>query len=230
MRFLSSYTVVLTIGIWLLAWSCAVFAQPPDGYQWFARALAYAGRFYDYPFINPDYGYFTDENGDYANDCAHFTSQIANAGCSGMCEYNSTNWSGWNHGDCPYFMYDGYLSNCRTCPSGNHQVYSYAEYQNSWFVDNEDYFPDYACFVYNLESVPDWVGPGTFFIVHYLNPEGWHAMFIGGGQGQNATYWAHTADDADRPISAMFNWSRFHFANFWGPGTSPVWSGFKAGV
>ena len=52
-------------------------------YFWVDRANAYAVIFCDG--VNPGYGAWDD-------DCANFTSQIAQAGCAGMAEMNNNNW------------------------------------------------------------------------------------------------------------------------------------------
>jgi hypothetical protein len=75
---------------------CPIYAQPPAGDQWIERAFTYANYYWNCR--NPDYG-------DYESDCAHFASQIANAGCTGMCEYNNTDVPDWNQGDCPWYMW-----------------------------------------------------------------------------------------------------------------------------
>lgn len=74
----------------LLAFHSKAFAPPGDysGYHWPERSFAYADVFWNG--TNPEYGRCTYLGS--AVDCANFTSQIANAGCSGMAESNNTNW------------------------------------------------------------------------------------------------------------------------------------------
>lgn len=220
MRSFSIYVRCLAVAFLILSLSRPLSAQPGPGVQWVDRACAYAQDFYQWPSYND---YYCDWHAE-GVDCANFCSQIANAGCAGMCESNNTNWEDWTQGDCVAYRYYGnYDDHCTNCDgSENHEVQNYAGWQSWWFWDNIGDWPDDEVNVTNLSDVPDWVGPGVFFFAHLIDPDGWHAMFIGAGQGPNARYWAHTTDRHDYPISNMFYWSRFDWAEFYGSGESPV--------
>jgi hypothetical protein len=214
MNTFSGYLNIVTIAFLFVILTSALYAQPWPGDQWIERAYAYADYYWNGR--NPDYG-------DYSSDCVHFTSQIANAGCAGMCETNNTNWPEWTQGNCvAYRHYGGYDDHCTDCNGSEyHEIQKYAGWQSWWFYDNTWDWPDYIVNVTSLYDVPDWVGPGVFFFARLINPDGWHAMFIDAGQGPNARYWALTNDRHDYPIANIFNWSRFCWAEFYGSGESP---------
>lgn len=208
-KFLKYPSIILL----LMLSMCPALAQPSAGEQWVERAFTYADYYWNCR--NPDYG-------DYPSDCAHFASQIANAGCAGMCEYNNTGVPDWNQGDCPLYMwlYHTWPEDCHSCPSYNHQVIANAYNNMLWFNDNLVDWPNGAMYVDDISEIPSWLGPGSFAFTLSISGQ-WHAVFIGQGQGQNASYWAHTTDRQGAPISWLFESSLDHI-NLYGSGESPA--------
>jgi hypothetical protein len=94
MSFLPRFTLII---ICCFTLAQLLYAPPPgseeghlNGYLWTDRATAYAQDYCGYigeePLYNDDYGPLFDA------DCAHFASQIAQAGCAGLAETNNCNW------------------------------------------------------------------------------------------------------------------------------------------
>ena len=210
----------------LLAVKYRVVAQPPAGDFWGYRGYCYAERFWEYPDINPEFGYcVSGVPPTYNLDCANYCSQIGNAGCAGICEdcgppippqgYAVT-WDEWTDPDCPnyHFVYQYY---CAPCPN-----YTYHQYEpwgpnpyhhvilnalglSVWFLANEDNWPHYIHLIRNQqEFVPEWVTRGTFGWRQKID-ETYHAFFIGSGVGPNALYWAHTNDRHEEPLDGYFS-------------------------
>lgn len=203
-------------------------AQPTyaPGYHWADRAVAYAQAFCGS--TNPEYGRFPGV------DCADFTSQIANAGCSGMCESNSTNWPGWTEPDCTCWDYHSTephsnrahgcnpsLISCVPCSTGQHLVISNASSQSYWFYCSDSNFVQQHVNITIPDSIPGWVGKGCFaFQAKWIVAQQtckWHAVFIGSGVGSNAMYYAHTNDRCGEPVTWLIGGTGFNHLEFYKP-------------
>jgi len=212
MKYTKLYNGAVTIAFLFISLHCSLFAQPPAGNQWFERAFAYAEDYWDN--INPEYGAF-------ALDCANFGSQIANAGCSGLCEYNDTNWDNWWYGNCRSYFYSWYTDGCDDCPTYLHDVMPLARDLNSWFYDNAYVYPNYVD-VNESTPIPAWTGPGCFGLILWEGwwEDQWHTIFIGAGQGQDIYYWAHTNPQHWEHIYTVV-YTRPDHIYFYGPSQSP---------
>lgn len=228
MKFISKPVTCLLVVSMIFLLSDTLFAQPPEGIEWVERAYDYASAWcWD---VNPDYGEFY-------NDCAHFQCQIANGGCLGLCEVNNTN-NDPNHpedewtdlGNCPLYYWDDYPwpEDCEYSPSQNHLVIPLVRHLGSWFYENSYSFPVYATYIYYIQDVPYWVGPGCFAIALYIvnGDSTWHSIFIGTGYGRYSGYYAHTSSRDNEPLSTMFNTLGFDHIDFYQPAPSPamMWS------
>ncbi|MBC8465912.1 amidase domain-containing protein [bacterium] len=170
------------------------YAQQWSGF-WTDRARSYGDTYCNA--VNPEYG-------EYQADCANFTSQLANAGCSGMCESNNTNppTTGLNPPTHPPWedpigalSCDNYVSpntnNCHDCLTENHQIIASAVNQNAWFNQVDDNWP--------YDNTYTLWEPGMFYasvgdFVHFhWNSGGWHCSWVCDvtyGEGtDNMTYW-----------------------------------------
>ena len=214
MTFNYKYNMLSAIVCFLVFSVSPVFAQPSAGDQWIERAFAYADNFWSN---------YNSEYGSWSSDCANFCSQIANAGCAGMCEWNNTDWPEWQNGYCePYYWYYPYYpEDCEPCPTGWHQVIPSALNQSWWFYYNYGDWPDQVLDAHSVSDIPSWAGPGTFVCQKKTTGQ-WHNVFIGAGQGQNARYWAHTTDrHGDAYVTWLFG-SGVDHVEFYGSGESPV--------
>jgi hypothetical protein len=220
----------------LFALASQSFAQPPGytpGYHWADRAVAYAQTFCNG--TNPEYGrsFWTDSLGvDHIADCADFTSQIANAGCSGMCEANDTNWPGWTAPDSTCWDYrssephsnmahgcdPGHIL-CMPCSTGWHQVISNANSQAWWFYCSDSNYVNQRVSITDTDQIPDWIGKGCFaFRVLWDQDQQsckWHAVFIGSGTGSGARYYGHTSDRCGVSITGLFSEPGFRHVEFY---------------
>jgi hypothetical protein len=224
--------------VWAPPQRCIEHPEWCEHYHWMERSYAYAETFWNG--TNSEYGRCVDQ---YNNpvDCANFTSQIANAGCSGMAESNNTNnWSPiWEapNGDCwnyynnepnyqtadncdPRIIRDGsgrpQGSGCNSQGTGNHTVVFRAYAQSWWFYCSNQDIPDQAVSVTNPDDIPWWVFLPTFAFVQWRSNGQWHAVYIGEGAQRNARYWAHNTDRRSSPITNLFN-SDTHHVEFYGP-------------
>jgi hypothetical protein len=208
----------------LFALASPSFAQPPGyfpGYHWADRAFAYAEEFCNG--TNPEYGRFP------GNDCADFTSQIANAGCSGMCESNETNWPGWTAPDST--CWDYYSSephsnwahgcnpqnvSCVPCSTGWHSVISTANTQAWWFNCSDSNYVYHRVSVTSADQIPNWVGKGCFaFRARWVDQScQWHAIFIGSGTGSGARFYAHSNERCGSNLIGLFSEPGFDHMEF----------------
>lgn len=230
----------------LAGWS---MAQPPVGIEWPARVLDYANYWWNtgYPdsppyLFNPDYGYW-----DLSDDCANFQSQMAQAGCAGLCESNNNNnvdypqhiWT--SLGNClPWRAYvSGPFFNDDMCANGPepwppplmHLVVPGAQNLSWWFYYNNEGYPveDWDVRPNDGETIPNWVGPGTFGFMEWWNSTHgrwvWHSFYIGAGTGQNAMAWSHSGDHHGeyyvRQWYELFGQDLDHW-EFYQPTPSPV--------
>jgi hypothetical protein len=229
MKLTSRYLRILTGFTAFLALCSQAIAQPAyaPGYHWAERALAYAEEFCSG--TNPEYGRFSSV------DCADFTSQIANAGCSGMCESNDTNWPGWTAPDSTCWAYHSTephsnrahgcnpnLVSCVQCRTGQHLVISNASSQSYWFYCSDSNFVEHAENITDSLLVPFWVGKGCFAFLSYWNASQqickWHAVFIGSGAGSDAIYYAHSAERCgEHAVTWLYTQTGFHHMEFYKP-------------
>jgi len=205
----------------------SALAPPPGytpGYHWADRALAYAVEFCDG--TNPEYERFEGV------DCANFTSQIANAGCSGMCESNDTDWPGWTAPDSTCWDYHStephsntahgcnpQLVQCVDCPTGWHSVISNARAQCEWFYCSDSNYVYQAVGVRDSNQIPDFVQKGCFaFRARWDSLQQqckWHAVFVGSGSGQGARFYAHTTERCGATVKGLFRESGFDHVEFY---------------
>lgn len=181
-----------------------LYAQPPgdlDGYHWTDRAVAYAEIYCNQ--VNAEYGTYG------GTDCANFTSQCANAGCSGMAESNNTNFTGWNSGY--YLCWDyhsteadnNYQNNCNPSrityaqvPPGGPPFYHTVipgAYEQSWWLYCTDFdFVDEEVAVTSSTTFPYFTEAGAFVIFRW-NSGSWHAMYGVEGTLSNTVVVGHSS-------------------------------------
>ncbi len=110
-----------------------VNAQPDDRILWTLRARSYANTFWSN--YNPEYG----DNRDQGGDCANFVTQIAQAGCGGMCETNANdpneeNGWGWALNNCNNFWdQDGNMEDhCYRYDDSEHETFGNVWHMLGW--------------------------------------------------------------------------------------------------
>lgn len=143
----------------LLFFTGKSYAPPPgehDGYIWTDRADAYAEAFCNG--VNSAYGSYTQ-------DCAHFASQIGQAGCIGLAETNSNNWGNYWIAplrDCWAYYNDEPDNNweniCTSAEYGDEPCHTTS---HPWFPDcyddNSEFWPPiYHTTVTRTEALANW--------------------------------------------------------------------------